>query len=134
MNDMMKPKHAEKLTLAPRLSRKQQSMLNIAVKAAQTSELTWKHGAVVVKSGRVLSIGVNKQRNAEMVHTEKEYLPHFTVHAEVDALSRVADARGATIYIARVNGAGEERLSAPCPNCKEALIKAGVKNVIYTVH
>lgn len=123
---------AQMLTLTPSLSNKQRNMLNLAVKAAQTSEHTWKHGAVVVKSGRVLSIGINKQRNAEMQNYAKQYETCFTVHAEVDALSRIPDANGVTIYIARVNKHGEERYSAPCENCAKYLAKRGVKNIIYT--
>lgn len=124
------------LTLKPRLSNRQRSFLNIAVKAAGSSEIgKWKHGAVVVKSGRVLSIGVNKQRNAEMQTYAKDYETCFTVHAEIDALARVPkrEQRGATIYVARVNVNGEERLSRPCENCEEALVAAGIKNVIFTV-
>jgi len=120
-------------TITNKLSKRQRSLLNIAVKAAGASELNQKHGAVVVKSGSVLSIGVNKKRNYDMVRAAKVYSKHFTVHAEIDALSRVADPAGATIYIARVNTDGEERYSAPCENCAEALRKAEIKNIIYTI-
>jgi deoxycytidylate deaminase len=62
-----------------------------------------------------------------------EYDPNISVHAEVDALSRCNDPRGATIYVARVNKRGEERMSRPCISCEKALLEAGVKKVIYTL-
>lgn len=116
------------------LSRKQRERLDLAVRAAEASEVTQhRHGAVVVKGGRVLSIGLNKWRNQGMPTTD-EYNPYLTVHAEIDALSRVKDARGTTLYIAQVNRQGEEKMSRPCDNCAKAIQEAGVKAVVYTVN
>lgn len=116
------------------LSRSQRNFLDVAVRMAETSEAEFKHGAVVVRGGRVLALGVNKWKNRDMPPTTStEYNPHLTVHAEVDALSRVKNARGATIYVARVSKHGEERFSRPCPRCEKVLIAAGVKRVVYTV-
>lgn len=115
------------------LSNKQRSFLDLAVKVAEASEVTHRHGAVVVKAGKPVSLGINKWRNRELLNTMVGYNPHLTVHAEVDALSRVADARGATVFVARVGKANEEKFSRPCDNCTKALIAAGVKAVIYTV-
>jgi deoxycytidylate deaminase len=49
-------------------------------------------------------------------------------------LSRVADPRGATIYVARVNRTGEPRMSKPCSACARALKDAGVSKIIYTIN
>lgn len=90
------------------------------------------HGAVIVKNNRVLSTGINKFRNHPDI-IESEKIDQFcSVHAEIDALSRVANASGATIFVARVNRAGIERMSRPCNNCYTALLKAGIDTVIYT--
>jgi deoxycytidylate deaminase len=80
-----------------------------------------------------MSIGVNKWRNKDMLDEKKGYNVNLTVHAEVDALSRVQDANGAVIYIARVGKAGDRRFSRPCDRCAKALQEAGVKQIIYTV-
>lgn len=68
-----------------------------------------------------------------MIVTEIDYNPNLTVHAEIDALSRVTDPRGAVVYVARVGKNGDEKFSRPCKNCSKALAEAGVKAVIYTV-
>lgn len=91
-----------------------------------------KHGAVIVKGGRVMSVGINKWRNdPENIETSK--VKHVcSTHAEVDALSRVNDPSGATLYIARVNRSGKPLLSAPCNNCWESIRNAGIRKVVFT--
>lgn len=91
-----------------------------------------RHGAVVVKSGRVMSVGINKWRNHPEIIEKDKIKQECSVHAEVDALSRVSDSRGATIYIARVNRLGNIGLSRPCDNCHLAIIDAGISKIIYT--
>lgn len=113
-----------------RLSRKDRAMLNLAKKVAETSMCTQKHGAVIVRGGRVLSLGVNKQRNDTMVYSP--LTDRVTTHAEMDALSRVKNPHGATIYVARVNNLGEDRYSRPCDNCYKQLVAVGIKRIVYT--
>jgi len=115
------------------LSNKQRSFLDLAGRVAEASEVTHRHGAVVVKAGKPVSLGINKWRNREMLTPGKGYNPNLTVHAEIDALSRVADARGAIVFVARVGKAGDQKFSRPCNNCAKALAEAGVKAVVYTV-
>lgn len=116
------------------LSRKQRSFLDIAVRMAESSEVSFKHGAVIVRSGSVLAMGVNKWKAAEKPDVPTyEYNENISIHAEIDALSRCSDPDGATIFIARVNKRGEERMSRPCMNCEKAIIKAGIKKVVYTL-
>lgn len=43
-------------------------------------------------------------------------------------------AKGGTIYVARVNGAGDPRMARPCDNCYEVLADAGVRKIIYTAN
>ena len=113
------------------LSKQQRNFLNLASRIAETSSVDKRHGAVVVKAGRVLAVGVNKWRNQALVNPDS-YAPHLTVHAEVDALSRLSDAKGATLYISRLDKFGREQYSKPCPRCEKAIIESGVKAVIYT--
>lgn len=114
------------------LSNKQRSFLDLALRVAETSDVNHRHGAVVVKAGKPVSLGVNKWRNRDMVQRQKEYSPDLTTHAEIDALSRVSDPRGAVVYVARVGKQGEPKFSRPCDNCAKALNAMGVKTVIYT--
>ena len=117
-----------------KISKQDRSFLHLAMKMAETSECEQKHGAVIVKSGRVLALGNNKWRNrpTEGAVLNNEDMKNMTVHAEVDALSRVKNAHGAVIYVARVNGHGEPKMSRPCDNCYKAIKMAGLKRIIYT--
>lgn len=121
--------------ISDKFSRSQKSFLNLAMKTAEASECTQRHGAVVVKSGSVLSIGLNKWRNDaaladEMFATGKS--KDISVHAEIDALSRVRNPAGAVLYIARVNKQGDPMMSKPCNSCSKAIEEAGITKVIYT--
>jgi len=91
-----------------------------------------KHGAIIVKGGRVLATGINKERNHPMIVSSEHIKTHCSVHAEVDALKKAGDVRGATIYVARVNRIGLERNSRPCKYCYENIKSSGIKKIIYT--
>lgn len=135
-HDVFHSKHGViKLDNASVLSRKQKSLLMMAMRVAETSELSQKHGAIIVKSGRVLAVGVNKWRNRELFRASiKTYNPDLTYHAEIDALNRFADVKGATIYIARIGKNGESKYSRPCHRCLQALQKSGIKKIVYTTN
>lgn len=91
-----------------------------------------KHGAVIVKGGSVISIGINKNRNHPTVVSSEHIKTHCSVHAEIDALRKVKSAKGATIYVARSNKRGQDRLSRPCDRCHDAIREAGIRKVVYT--
>jgi deoxycytidylate deaminase len=91
-----------------------------------------KHGSVIVKGGRVISTGVNKDRSHPKIVSSEHIKQHCSVHAEVDAIKRAKDVSGATIYVARVNRRGEQRDSRPCSRCYEAIRKSGIKKIVYT--
>ena len=91
-----------------------------------------KHGAVIVKGGRVIATGVNKERNHPLIVSSEHIKTHCSVHAEVDALKKAGDVRGATMYVARVNKTGQERNSRPCKYCYANIKKSGIKKIVYT--
>lgn len=114
-------------------SRRDKARLNRALKVAEASTCRVQHGAVIVKGGRVLAVGVNTHRNHPSVVTEP--VADCTVHAEMAALrslSSLESARGATIYVARLGASKTPRLSKPCTRCSGALENAGVKKIVYT--
>lgn len=117
------------------LSRSQRSFLNLAQKTAGASECVQRHGAVIVRAGSVLSVGINKWRNDVSLSSEMHLdgrSEDISVHAEIDALSRVSNPAGATLYVARINKKGNARLSKPCSSCAVALKNAGISKIIYT--
>lgn len=132
------------LTPTPRLTRRQQAYLNRAIKLAEASTVRQKHGAVVVKGGSVMAVGVNSYTNDPQMfptnYFSQNKIPHLqrsnkiSIHAEVAAIRRLPaeQLKGATIYIARITQGGQIGFSAPCENCARELLKAGVKKIIYT--
>jgi len=108
--------------------------LDKALALATTSACKqWKHGAIILKGGRVLGKGINSDRNNPNQVADPK--TQAAVHAEVAALraAGATDLRGATIFVARANRAGEPRMSKPCHNCQAALRARGVKKVVYTI-
>jgi deoxycytidylate deaminase len=98
---------------------------------AQRSEERQKHGAVLVKGGRLLATGINSEILDPYIYAPTA--EKFSVHAEEAALARVKDAAGAVLYVARVNNQGEERLSKPCPGCQTLISDSRCKRVVWTV-
>ncbi|HVT63117.1 MAG TPA: hypothetical protein VHD33_06505, partial [Legionellaceae bacterium] len=80
-----------------------EKFLNLAREISRESPaIQQKMGSVVVKSGKVISVGIN----------------HGMTHAETSALKRHMDYRGCDIYVMRWNG----RVSKPCPECELKII------------
>lgn len=115
-----------------RLSNRDKQYLKLAVNAALSSKERRKHGAVIVKSNRVLSIGVNKFRNHPDIIPEHLIKTSCSIHAEVDALNKIKNAKGAKLYVARVNNQGQRMFSRPCNYCFKAIREAGIKEIVYT--
>lgn len=91
-----------------------------------------KHGSVIVKGGRVISTGINKERSHPRIVSSEHIKDHCSVHAEIDAIKKAKDVSGATIYVARVNKRGVARDSRPCNRCYEVIKNNGIKKIIYT--
>ena len=106
--------------------------LRLAKKIAAANDLNtkWMLGAVVSRNRAVLALGMNKPKN------DPAFIDNYaacSVHAEEDALSRVAEPKGTTIYIARLRKNGTFGLAKPCPRCQKQLRAAGIKRAIYTI-
>lgn len=111
--------------------RRHENLINRAVRVAQTSSYRWQHGAVVAKGNKVLGFAPNKFRNAPLV--DEHNVSDHAERAIIRELLKVReDLRGCTIYIARVNKAGETTISRPCPDCMKSIVTAGIKEIVYT--
>lgn len=106
--------------------------LEIAIKIAESNEHydKWRHGAIIVRGGRVLSVGQNKLKNSVQVYEESN--PCVSVHAEVDAIKRCKDTRNATLYVARYAPSGAAN-SAPCHACRRMAAQHQIKRIIYSI-
>jgi deoxycytidylate deaminase len=125
----MKVSELSKETSDAELSRQEQSYINAAIALARTSTLPQKHGAIIVRGGSIISVGVNRRRN-----NPQHDLEHATYHAEEIALrGRLKKTiQGGTLYVARVSKLDIPALSRPCNRCFTKLHEMGIKEIIYT--
>lgn len=116
------------------LSNKDRSYLSVARYLATKSTARNTHGAVVVKGGRVLGTGWNKNRNHPMIVSPEHIKTDCSFHAEEVAIREAGEdnIKGAIIYVARVSRNGYDRDSKPCSKCATLIKKAGIKRVIFT--
>lgn len=79
--------------------------------------------AEIARGGNVIARGYNKKTF------------QGSIHAEVDAISKLLrqkrGADGATITVIRYLKNDSFGMSKPCPKCKKAIIKAGIKRINY---
>lgn len=116
-----------------KLSKREQAFLSVARYLATKSKSRQRHGAVVVKSGRVIGMGYNKDKNNPLSVSPEHIKSHCSRHAEIDAIRDANnDVRGAVLYVARVNRMGKDRNSKPCERCESVITEMKIKKVIYT--
>jgi deoxycytidylate deaminase len=115
------------------LSKKDKAYISVARYFAKKSQSRNTHGAVVVKGGRVLGTGFNKDRNHPRVVSPEHIKTDCSFHAEELAIRDAGEnLKGAVIYVARVNRHGNDRDSQPCPKCQTLIKSVGIKKIIYT--
>jgi deoxycytidylate deaminase len=115
------------------LSKSEEAFLSVARYLSKKSAARQKHGAVVVKSGRVLGTGYNKDKNHPTQVSPEHIKTHCSRHAEVEAMRDANwNVRGAVLYVARLNRHGDDRNSKPCKYCEAVISEMQIKKVIYT--
>lgn len=115
------------------LSKKDNAYLSVARYFATKSTARNTHGAVVVKGGRVLGTGFNRNRNHPKIVSPEHIKTDCSFHAEEIAIRESGEnLKGAIIYVARVNRQGKDRDSKPCPRCISLIEEVGIKRIIYT--
>lgn len=100
-------------------------ILELAVEQAKKScHSKFHHGCVLMKNGKVLSTGYNRDT----------FRGRASEHAEEAALRDVnlRDSRGSTMLIVRVRADGTLGHSQPCKRCMNILMKRGVSKIIYS--
>lgn len=105
--------------------------LSLAQNVSMLSDYKMKVGAVLIKKGRPISVGYNKQKSPN-----KRFITKFnTTHAEICALacSGKIYINKATIVVYRQDKKGNPKLSRPCEHCLLELKKFGVRRIIYSI-
>jgi len=102
--------------------------LQEALLIAQNSRCKYKHGAVVMRRGKIISRGTNYRRFAP---TDRSWRASY-VHAEEMAIHMAGDVTGATIFVARVNNSGDPLPSQPCKRCSGLIERSGITIIYHT--
>lgn len=119
---------------------KHQKYLDEAINYAKNSNLSHKHGCVIVYGDEIISRGYNKKCSS---------LKNYSIHAEIDAINRLNKKyktkkilSKCSLYVIRIrngfNFSDDDthdclKMSKPCMNCASKINKIGIKNVYYSV-
>lgn len=103
-----------------------------AIKLAENSTYKHRHGAVLVKHGRIVGRGINSIRH----HKYSKFYPYpCSCHAETAAiLDCRTSLRNSVLYTARINTSSFYRNGSPCLSCRNLLYDLGIRVVIYTTN
>jgi deoxycytidylate deaminase len=108
-------------------------ILNRLSALAKKSVLTHKHGAVIIDNhNAIVSEGIN--------HMSSSMLQDHSIHAEIDALCKLRSRHRrmmheCTMFVVRIGPPSKDfafKMSKPCKNCSDAIIKSGIKRVFYS--
>lgn len=107
--------------------------LEVALELAHRSDHMFRHGAVVVKNNKIISMANNEYMGLKS-STGSTVLCRNSIHAEVNALKCVKCGKklnNATIYVARIASFGRAN-SKPCVRCQNVLKACGITKAVYT--
>jgi len=112
----------------------------LAAEEAALSEMKYRHGAVIVRGGRILAKGFNhycRTPHSMSTHAEMAALDNLEGSTKEEQKER---AKESDLFVVRLGGRAIEpqeaiwkRNSRPCPVCVEQMHRYGVKRVYYTV-
>lgn len=116
-------------------SERQEAFLKKAAQCAFRSNMTQRHGCVIVnQAGEVVSTGYNYK---------KSYHCHrFSLHAEANALNKLkrgSDLTQCEMYVVRIGNRIDEqnmpelKCSMPCALCMKAIVKSNLPRVFYSM-
>lgn len=125
------------------MTRREESLFNIAKEVSTFSDFVGPHiGAVVVSGKTILSTGYNSNKTRPLQHKYNIYR-HFQDyensvalgHAEINALSRLIGKEinweRVSIFVYRELKSGKKACSRPCCACLKLIKDLGIKNIYY---
>jgi len=99
-----------------------------AIELAAKSKCRHRHGCVVVKNGRIISMATNKKIGDPSIAWRTSH-----IHAEFGAIIAAGtQASGSHVYVARISADGTPVSSKPCKKCESMLARSGVAKVVWT--
>ena len=120
----------------PVISKRAERFFEFAKKMALLSSYEkFRHGAIVVNHGSIMSAGHNKDRTTTFgARFRPKELGPATIHAELAAILNVPrnQTENADVYVVRLGAVDDLRYSKPCPMCQAAMKFVGIKRVFYS--
>jgi len=112
----------------------QNTLMKRAIRETKkSSQELFRFGVVIFNKNKILSTGTNSIRAARKLHPRFFRWPG-SVHAEVAAiLNAKTNLSGSSIFIIRVNKAGDLMYSRPCEHCLRYIKEVGIKKIIYSI-
>jgi len=108
--------------------------------AAQQSEVSFRHGAVLFRRGRIYSSGYNKYRTIRWAwrfssQSFDDEVRLNNMHAETACMHNVDRnlISGKDIFVVRINPSLLLRQSRPCSSCLSNMKKKDIRRVYYSV-
>jgi tRNA(Arg) A34 adenosine deaminase TadA len=110
-----------------------QSIFKAAVEEAEKSSHQQRIAAVIFDKKSILSIAHNIAIGVKKkIHPRFKRFPR-SLHAEAIAIhSAKRDLKGSSIFVVRINGLGDPRMSKPCQWCLSYISYVGIKTIYYT--
>ena len=103
------------------------SVFRLAKNVSKYSDHRFKIGAVLMKHGKVISVGYNQTKS----HPEAW---HTGLHAEIKAIktSGKIEMSNSTMVVYREHKNGTPATAKPCKHCAKAMKDFGIKTIWYT--
>lgn len=115
------------------LNGRHERWLNLCLKLVNKIEphpYQYRHVAVLVSSGRLLSIGRNKYKSG---YAKNSLYYERGIHAELDLLCKIdtKKLKNCQIYTIGITPGGRLTESCPCPVCQKLIKQYSIKGVYY---
>lgn len=117
------------------LSNSERSYIRLAIRSAYESDLQKRHGAVLVKSGKVIAVANNTMKTTPFL--ERNFKGTLvTLHAEMNVFQgfTAEELRGTSLYVIRLGRKSPNLLlnSQPCSLCSKLIFMYPLKKVIFS--
>ena len=119
------------------INNKHYYFLHKAREEARKSLLNHKHGCIITYKNKIVSTGNNKSS----IYNNKSYR---SIHAEIDAINKLLKINkfqnkgvrnNCSLYVVRIqNVSNQFKMSKPCKNCIENIIKNNIGIVYYSTN
>lgn len=113
------------------INERHQNYLEMAAKIALNSNMSHKHGAIIVYKKKIISTGYN-YFSSHLCHD-------YSIHAEVAAIMNIKSKKDilseCEMYVVRIARIDNVlKYSKPCDNCKKVINKFNIKKTYYSTN